>query len=122
MNPELFAAVHAVVHPVVQRARAHGPLPAVGSPAWAGAPAVVQVAALLVLSEAWLIGAELVDAVAGEDHIGGRYHRPHLFVGATELQRRRYPPTGDRDLWVKYGPAGPPGWEAIPPTLQRPAA
>lgn len=25
-----------------------------------------------------------------------------------ELQRRRWPPTGDRDLWVKYGPDGPP--------------
>lgn len=29
-------------------------------------------------------------------------------TGTTELNRRRYPPTGDRKLWVKYGPAGPP--------------
>jgi hypothetical protein len=25
-----------------------------------------------------------------------------------ELMRRRYPPTGDVQLWVRYGPAGPP--------------
>lgn len=25
-----------------------------------------------------------------------------------ELMRRRYPPTGDPDLWVRYGPDGPP--------------
>lgn len=27
---------------------------------------------------------------------------------ARELARRRFPPTGDRDLWVRYGPDGPP--------------
>lgn len=30
-----------------------------------------------------------------------------------ELMRRRYPPTGDPELWVRYGPAGPP--DGVPP-------
>ncbi len=35
--------------------------------------------------------------------------RRRMLDSATpELLRRRYPPTGDRDLWVRYGPAGPP--------------
>lgn len=29
----------------------------------------------------------------------------------SELMKRRYPPTGDPDLWVIYGPAGSPEWE-----------
>lgn len=48
--------------------------------------------------------AELLRA----DYAGGRYHRNHPLPEFTELQRRRFPPTGDRDLWVRYGPAGPP--------------
>ena len=43
-----------------------------------------------------------------EDFAGGRYHRSHEIAEHTELQKLRYPPTGSRDLWVKYGPAGPP--------------
>jgi hypothetical protein len=26
----------------------------------------------------------------------------------SELDKRRYPPTGDKETWIKYGPAGPP--------------
>lgn len=29
-------------------------------------------------------------------------------VPSADVQHRRYPPTGDRDLWVRYGPSGPP--------------
>lgn len=32
--------------------------------------------------------------------------------GPSDLDKLRYPPTGDPDLWVKYGPGGPGG----PPT------
>ena len=28
--------------------------------------------------------------------------------GPADLLRRRYPPTGDRWMWVRYGPDGPP--------------
>jgi len=31
----------------------------------------------------------------------------------SELMRRRYPPTGDPALWVRYGPAGPPEHEGV---------
>jgi hypothetical protein len=41
------------------------------------------------------------------DYVGGRYHRAHELADP-ELLRRRWPPTGDRDLWVRYGAAGPP--------------
>jgi len=36
-----------------------------------------------------------------------RYRMDDAVVGS-ELMRRRYPPTGDRELWVRYGEAGPP--------------
>lgn len=42
------------------------------------------------------------------DYADGRYHRTHPLPEFTELQRRRYPPTGDRDPWIRYGPTGPP--------------
>jgi hypothetical protein len=42
------------------------------------------------------------------DYPGGRYHRTHPLGGPSELDLRRWPPTGDRDLWILYGPAGPP--------------
>ena len=43
-----------------------------------------------------------------DDRIGGRFHRNGVLLGYSDLQKHRWPPTGDRDLWVKYGPAGPP--------------
>jgi hypothetical protein len=37
-----------------------------------------------------------------DDYAGGRYHRTHELPGEyTELQKRRYPPNGDRDEWVR---------------------
>ena len=45
---------------------------------------------------------------SGDDYPGGRYHRIHQVPEYTAVQKARWGPTGDRDLWVKYGPAGPP--------------
>ena len=45
---------------------------------------------------------------SGDDYPGGRYHRIHDLPEHTAVQKARWGPTGDRDLWVKYGPAGPP--------------
>jgi len=37
-----------------------------------------------------------------DDYDAGRYHRLHELPGKyTELQKRRYPPNGDRDEWVR---------------------
>ena len=92
------------------------------------APAVVGVA-LVQLAEgaaaddahrlAVLLAAEQVAARTpslADDWPGGRYHRPGPLLAYGELARRRYPPTGDRDLWVRYGPAGP----LAPATAHRP--
>lgn len=43
-----------------------------------------------------------------DDVVGGRYHRNGPLIEVTDLQRRRWPPTGRRELWIRYGPAGPP--------------
>lgn len=43
-----------------------------------------------------------------DDVIGGRYHRSADLDARGVLARHRYPPTGDRDLWIAYGPDGPP--------------
>ena len=43
-----------------------------------------------------------------DDYPGGRYHRIHDLPEHTAIHKARWGPTGDRDLWVKYGPAGPP--------------
>ena len=32
--------------------------------------------------------------------------------GRSELQRRRFPPNGNREEWIKYGPSGAPGRSA----------
>lgn len=45
-----------------------------------------------------------------DDYGDGRYHRIHELPGEyTELQKRRYPPNGDRDEWVKGGAVEIPG-------------
>jgi len=44
----------------------------------------------------------------GADYPGGRFHRQHPLIYRTVLQRRRFPPNGDRDEWIAYGPAGKP--------------
>jgi len=35
-------------------------------------------------------------------------HRVEHATATPALLRRRYPPIGDLDLWVRYGPDGPP--------------
>lgn len=92
------------------------------------APDVVAVA-LVQLAEgaavddahrlAVLLAAEQIIARTpslADDWPGGRYHRPGPLLAYGDLARRRYPPTGDRDLWIRYGPAGPPA----PVTVRRP--
>lgn len=44
----------------------------------------------------------------GGDYPGGKFHQQYEMPEFSELDVRRYPPTGDRALWVRYGPAGPP--------------
>lgn len=38
-----------------------------------------------------------------EDFVGGRYHRANDIAEYSEVQKRRYPPNGDRDEWVRNG-------------------
>jgi hypothetical protein len=52
---------------------------------------------------------ELAELIA-QDFAGGKWHRQHPLPRVCEIDRLRWPPTGDRDLWVRYGPAGPPWW------------
>jgi len=40
-------------------------------------------------------------------------HRVEDAAAGSELMRRRYPPTGDRELWVRYGEAGRPECEGV---------
>lgn len=41
-----------------------------------------------------------------DDYGDGRFHRTHELPGQhSELQTLRYPPNGDRDEWVRGGPA-----------------
>lgn len=114
---EVLATVRRVVHPWVLAARARGVLPAVSSDEFASADWVVQVACLLVAAEAWVVEdprqtqrAELAetsrDIHGGDPTFWRSFATNH--VPYSDLQRRRYPPTGDRDLWIRYGPAGPP--------------
>jgi hypothetical protein len=49
----------------------------------------------------------------GADYAGGRFHRNHELAEYGDVQRLRWPPTGDRDLWVRYGPAGPPACASV---------
>lgn len=48
------------------------------------------------------------NALLLDNYVGGRWHRPNLMPSVTELERRRYPPHGDRAEWIAYGPAGRP--------------
>lgn len=50
-----------------------------------------------------------------DDYDGGRFHRTHELPGEyTALQKRRYPPNGDREEWVR-------GTQAQVPEQRRPA-
>lgn len=54
------------------------------------------------------------DAPLGlDDYAGGRFHRANTLTEYTKLQRHRWPPSGDRELWIRYGPAGPPAVEGV---------
>lgn len=68
---------------------------------------------LLVAARLAVEIAEQRSASSVWDYVcGGRWHRHHP-IGVSELQRRRYPPHGDRELWVRYGPEGPPVVEVV---------
>lgn len=79
---------------------------------------VDQLLAVRVGAEVALLRADhQLDELLLADYPGGRYHRTHPLTYATELQRRRFPPNGDRDEWIRYGPDGPP----LPDTLKKAA-
>lgn len=94
----------------------------IGAEQWPDAEAIDPVALALLLSVlpvdhrlvTWaVLGLEIAAGRDGvprldDDYIGGRWYRANVLAEYSELQLLRYPPTGDRDLWVKYGPAGPP--------------
>jgi hypothetical protein len=52
-----------------------------------------------------------------DDYAGGRFHREHVLDEYTAIQKCRWPPTGDRSAWIRWGPAGPPPTEAAHPAL-----
>ena len=77
------------------------------------ATAVVQLAEgrdvddrVLVALQSALEVASLRRPSPDDWYAGGRFHRTHP-LGFSELQKLRFPPTGDVELWIKYGPAGP---------------
>ena len=106
---DLNAAMLAASKPVYERARAEygKPLPPVGSEEFLAAPESVRQAALMIVGISRVHNTE-PSLMSRDDYSGGKYHRQHALDEYSEIQRHRYPPTGDRDLWVKYGPAGPP--------------
>jgi hypothetical protein len=74
------------------------------------AVALVQYADTRDADDALLVAIALALEIANlrrpnpfDDYPGGRYHRNHPLPKYTELQRLRYPPTGDRDEWVRNG-------------------
>jgi hypothetical protein len=80
------------------------------------AVALVQVAEKRQHDDALLVALALAVEAAHlrmpsplDDYLDGRFHRNGVLLPEyTDLQRRRYPPTGRRDIWIKYGPSGPP--------------
>lgn len=88
-------------------ARAQRPLSAINSAAFLAADCDTQIAGFLILAAAYLRGVDMADEVFNANY-AGQFHRPNLLPALTELDRRRYPPTGDRELWVRYGSDGPP--------------
>jgi hypothetical protein len=93
-----------------------GNVPLFGTAEWASADPATQAASQARFERARdeARGREISDRIAAEregpplnreDYPGGRYHRNHEY---SALQPVRWPPTGDRATWVRYGPAGPP--------------
>lgn len=105
----LVPVVHALVDEWVQAARMFGPLPPLRSEAFLDAQPAQQIAALLVIAEAWLIAdphrvIRNVHKQVSDDIHGGESRRWHDWavnhVPHTELQRRRAVPghTALRDV------------------------
>lgn len=70
-------------------------------------------AALLVLGQAFIdqvrhTRAEQSKAVAVALCAGTDWSAASRRPSHRELMRRRYPPSGDPELWVRWGPDGPP--------------
>lgn len=92
-------------------------LPAVGSAQWWAAPSRTRIASLLVLAEAHVLAdperqvrarlRQVSQAISG----GLDWSEVASAPSHAELTRRRYPPTGDPELWARYGPDGPPDWK-----------
>lgn len=80
-------------------------LPSYRAEAWIRATRQQRLTALALLGHRELLTEP---GRHGADYAGGRYHRNHDLPELTELERRRWGPTGDRALWVRYGDAGPP--------------
>lgn len=86
-DAEVLAAVHGLVAPHVLAAEQRGGLPPVRSDDWLNAPPAVQLAALLVLAEAWLVAnpEQVIRSRlrAASDDISGAADWPYLISGGT---------------------------------------
>lgn len=80
-------------------------LPSYRTEAWIRATQQQRLTALALLGHRELLAQP---GHFGADYAGGKYHRNHDLPELSELDRRRWAPTGDRALWVRYGDAGPP--------------
>lgn len=96
---------------LVNPARKYGPLPSYRTTEFLEANPGQRLAVLALLGHKQLL---IPASALGEDYADGKFHRPHELAEFSELQRRRWPPTGDRALWVRYGPAGPPSTVMAP--------
>jgi hypothetical protein len=108
LDVELLVAINDAVADLVKAAHEHGPLPSMYSPEFLAAPIEVRQAVLVVAGSSYVFAEEVADSWLDDDYVGGRLHRHHQLPLITELQRKRYPPTGCRETWVRYGPDGPP--------------
>lgn len=62
-----------------------------------------------------LAAVHLVRDPGVDNYPGGRWHRQAVIRGVRELERLRYPPTGDRDRWVQPKPEDYRGQAAAEP-------
>jgi hypothetical protein len=91
---DLLGAVFDLVDPLVRAARAdYGGIPTVGDSAWWAAPPDVQLAAVLLVAKAWLLGEQLRAAEGLKDAAirissSGLYWASDL-TSYAELARRR---------------------------------
>jgi uncharacterized membrane-anchored protein len=107
-DPDLNLAMFEAVTPIVGAAYEFcDRLPAITTDAFIRSPLVVRQATLLVAGIAAVHRTE-PSLLSRDDYPGGRFHRQHVLEEYDEILRRRWPPHGDRDEWVRYGPAGAP--------------